>query len=102
MAVQEIMASQSHFTERDAVRRVAELAAGRGFGSQILVDAVRNELRTSNSLIRFENQQGEPRYTTQEMLDIERRMLHSVAHWVISLFVFHRLSGLGLIRILIN
>ncbi|MGE3239520.1 MAG: MobF family relaxase [Pirellulales bacterium] len=77
-AVQEIMASQSHFTERDAMRRVAELAAGRGFGSQVLVDAVRNELRTSDSLVRFENQQGEPRYTTQEMLDIERRMLHSV------------------------
>jgi len=78
-AVQELMASQSHFTERDAVRRAAELVPGRGIGSQILVEAVRHELRTSNSLIRFENQQGEPRYTTQEMLDIERQMLRSIA-----------------------
>ena len=65
----------NHFTERDLVRRMAEFAQGTGLtASEVLVRADR-ELRTSSHVICLGEWEGEVRYTTPQVLDLERKLL---------------------------
>ncbi len=70
--------NQSTFTEKDLVRFVAEQAQTQAIGADLVFETVRQELRRSPELVSLGRQDGEVRYTTQEILDLEQEMLARV------------------------
>jgi len=70
--------SQAHFTERDFVRHVAEASQASGLFAEDVLDCSRTHLRTSQDIVRLGHHYGEERFTTREMMELERRLLSSV------------------------
>lgn len=74
-AIRRITDSESHFPEREVVRRTAEAAQGLGVGGQGVREAVREYLSDSREIVHLGRWRMEERYTTREMLAIEERLL---------------------------
>lgn len=77
-ALTKLTAHQSHFSEREFVRQVAEEAQGRGLSADDSIRTVRSQLEGNSEIVRLGERTGETRYTTKEMLELEKRMLDQV------------------------
>ena len=77
-AVEKITWQQSHFSERELVRYTAELAQTWAIGAETVRQAVRAELRNAGNIVTLGRVEGEKRYTTREMLQLEKEMLKTV------------------------
>lgn len=78
LAAEKLTQSQAHFTERDFIRAMAEEAQARGVFAEELLGSARNHLSISPEIVRLGRHYGEERFTTREMLDLERRLLSTV------------------------
>ncbi len=74
-AVKRLTAGQSHFTQAELLRATLEESQGRGLSSNRVENEVRAALEQSPELVRLGRRGEELRYTSQEMLRIEERML---------------------------
>ncbi len=74
-AIEKLTEHQSHFNRIDLVRRVAEEAQGRGLGASDVLKIANEELATNSEIVGLGNSTGEKRYTTKEILELERSML---------------------------
>ena len=77
-AVEKITWQQSHFSERDLVRYTAEESQVPGIGAEAVRSAVRAELQNKERIVFLGRVDGEKRYTTREMLQVEKAMLFAV------------------------
>ena len=75
VALGRITERESHFAERDLVRFVAEDVEGRGVGALAVRLAVEEFLRSSPDIVALAEVSGEKRFTTKEMLELERAIL---------------------------
>lgn len=66
---------QSHFSERELVRFTAEEAQGRGVGGRDVLSGVTARLTQSPEIVRLGSLRGEERFTTKEVLALEKRLL---------------------------
>jgi len=73
-ALERFTLHDSHFSRRDLVRSLAETAQGRGLGAQE-VYALRYAIMQTRQVILIGQKDREARYTTPEMLEVERRFL---------------------------
>lgn len=71
-AIQKVLESQSFLSERDLIRAVAERVQSIGANSTDLIAKVRSGLK---NLVPLGNLGREAQFTTQEMLDLEKRIL---------------------------
>lgn len=69
---------ESHFSGRDLLRAAAEAVQGRGVHAIEIRDAVKDALIHSKEIVSLGRVKGEIRYTTREILDIEKQMLTSL------------------------
>jgi conjugative relaxase-like TrwC/TraI family protein len=72
-AVRQITDSQSHFFERDLIRRVAEHAITHHLTAGAVLETVRDYLQ-SPEVVRLTPQGGYDRFSTREMIALERRL----------------------------
>lgn len=77
-SIEKITQHQSHFSRRDLVRNVAEEAQGRGLGADQVFSSIEQNLATNKDIIQLGRVNGELRYTTKEMLNLESSMLERV------------------------
>lgn len=70
--------SQAHFTERDFVRHVAEASQASGLFAEDILEHSRAHLRYSPEIVRLGRHYGEERFTTKQMMELEKRLLASV------------------------
>ena len=77
-SVDKITQHQSHFSRRDLVRNVAEEAQGRGIGADDIFSSIEQNLAKNSEIIQLGRVNGELRYTTKEMLELESSMLEKV------------------------
>jgi len=73
-AVEQITKQNAHFPERDLVRFAAQEARGRGVSSANVLEAVRMKM-ASGDLVRLKQEPFEERFTTPEMLKIEKHLI---------------------------
>jgi hypothetical protein len=73
-----ITRQHSHFAERDVLRRAAIAAQAVGISTSLLRDALRRKLFSSPEFVRLGRAKGTIRYTTREMLELEKKMLDQV------------------------
>lgn len=79
LVTDKVTEQQSHFTERDFIRHLAEEAQGRGFGaSEVRASGVAH-LTGSDEIVSLGKYKGEPVYSTREMMELEKSLLDSVA-----------------------
>lgn len=76
-AIKRLTESSSHFSKRELVRFAAEEAQGRGIGTGSLIGAVDEHLEHSKGIVRLGEVESEPRFTTREMLSLEKALLFS-------------------------
>ena len=76
--VEKITAHQSHFTKRDLVRGVSETLQAEGVGASFVLNLVDNRLSCDPSLVHLGVYKGEQRFTTQAMVELEKKMLSQV------------------------
>lgn len=76
-SLKRITDERAHFTELELLRFAAEEAQARGLGIAEVKDSVASAL-LSPSVVRLTDQDEKPRFTTQEMLTVETRMLRRV------------------------
>jgi len=69
-----ITQSQSHFRERDLLRHTAEESQCQGLPAFIIRHTVRQELERSEEIVRLGRVKGEERFTTREMMDLEKAL----------------------------
>jgi conjugative relaxase-like TrwC/TraI family protein len=77
-AVEGITRHESHFSERDLVRRAAEEAQGMGIAASVLRHGVKEALARSPDIVCLGRAKGEIRFTTREMLALEKKMLDQI------------------------
>ncbi len=77
-AAERITRHDSHFPERELVRRAAEEAQAMGVDSKILRHMIKQELTRSPEFVCLGRANGEIRYTTREMLALEKKLLDQV------------------------
>lgn len=78
-ALRRLTEHESHFTKRDFVRRLAEESQGRGvLGARDIQEIVRQELANSKEVVHLGRYKDEERYSTREMVGIEKRMMETV------------------------
>jgi len=75
LACEHLTLSQAHFTERDFVRAMAEEAQVSGLKAEELVDGARKTLAQSSEIIRLGWHNGEDRFTTRAMFELEKSLL---------------------------
>ena len=75
-AVAKVTSEQSHFAEREFVRALADELEGRGVSAGTVLDAAWAYFQSKECLPVGESK-GERRFTTREVLNLERRMLSS-------------------------
>ncbi len=73
-ALKRITHQNSHFSHADLIRRVAEEAAGQGFGADVVRARVTLYLRSKDAVV-IGPKDNEVRYTTLEMVKLESRLL---------------------------
>jgi conjugative relaxase-like TrwC/TraI family protein len=76
-AISGLLASQAHFSEQELLRAVFDAARGRGISPRRVLRAVQ-ALINSNLLFHLSPKARFPRYTTPEMLRIEKAMLAAI------------------------
>ncbi len=76
-AAQKITETQSYFSEKEFVRRVAELCQGRGLGADDVHAAVKKYV--TREAVNLGKWEGEYFYTTKEVIALEEKMLSQVA-----------------------
>jgi len=69
---------QSHFSERELVRLVAEAAQTRGVSAEAVRETVAAHLAGDTRIVRLKAVREEPRFTTVETLVLEERLLQAV------------------------
>jgi ATP-dependent exoDNAse (exonuclease V) alpha subunit len=74
-AAERITRQDSHFPERELVLRAAEEAQTMGIPSSALRHMIKQELARSPEFVRLGRSDGEIRYTTREMLALEKKLL---------------------------
>jgi conjugative relaxase-like TrwC/TraI family protein len=77
-AAARITRHDSHFPERELVRRAAEEAQAMGIPASALRHLVKQELARSPEFVCLGRANGEIRYTTREMLALEKKLLAQV------------------------
>jgi conjugative relaxase-like TrwC/TraI family protein len=77
-SIQKITRQHSHFSERDVLRHAAIAAQAVGISTSLLREALRRKVLSSPELVRLGRAKGTIRYTTREMLDLEKKMLDQV------------------------
>ncbi len=77
-AVERITRQESHFPERELVRRAAEEAQTMGIPTSALRHIIKQELSRSPEFVCLGSAGGEIRYTTREMLALEAKLLTQV------------------------
>ncbi len=77
-ALEELTASQSHFSRGSLIRKLAENAQGTGLGISDLLQTADHYLEQDAHALGIHH--GEPRYTTQGMLELERQLLSTAQH----------------------
>lgn len=77
-AAEKITQRQSHFSRADLVRRTAEEAQGRGLGADAVRRAVQRHLADERGFVRLGRVGGEERFTTREVLALEKQLLARV------------------------
>ncbi len=75
LAVETILTRKSHFSEQELLKASAELATTKPIEVGSLRAAVRETLTHSPEIVRLGVRAGEVRYTTQEMLQTETKLL---------------------------
>ncbi len=78
-AIGEITEHASHFSEIEILRRLAEATQTRGYRIDQIRADVASLLRTDDEIVKLGDIKREARYTTPEMLAIERRMLRAAS-----------------------
>jgi conjugative relaxase-like TrwC/TraI family protein len=76
-AVTRITQNASHFSEAELVRFTAEEAQGRGLDAGLIRDGVKYHLANKNKTVTLGRTDRETRYTTPEMLKLEKQMLEA-------------------------
>lgn len=75
-ALSDITASHSHFTERELLRAVAVECQGRGVCAKDIRERLKEELsRPSGEIMTLASEGGQTRYTTQDVLAAEKRLI---------------------------
>lgn len=77
-AVERVTQGQATFLERDLVRFTAEEAQDKGFGADLSLSAVKDTLVNATEIVRLGVIDGELRFTTKEILEIEKDMMRRV------------------------
>lgn len=77
-AAERITRQDSHFPERELVRRAAEEAQTMGIPASVLRHMIKQELDRSPEFVGLGRSDGEIRYTTREMLALEKKLLAQV------------------------
>lgn len=95
-AIGQITEHASHFSEIEILRRLSEAAQTRGYHIDQIRADVTGLLRADDKIVKLGDVRREPRYTTPEMLALERRMLRAASGgkgmWV------PRISNIELVR----
>ena len=76
-ALEHVINERGHFTETDLLRYSAQEAQCHQVGSEQIIAAVRESLTKGMEIIPLQIVNGERRYTTQEVLDLEKRLFDS-------------------------
>jgi len=79
-AIAQCTKNQSYFTERELVRFAAVEAQGLGLSAGDVLKAVKDELGHSREIVHLGVSKHEERFTTREMLELERNMLEHVRY----------------------
>jgi conjugative relaxase-like TrwC/TraI family protein len=77
-ALARITEHESHFVAQDVVRFAAEAAQCRQVPADAVRAAVADTLRDSPEVVRLGRDRGEERFTTREMMDLEKKLLTTV------------------------
>ena len=77
-ATQKLMQQNSYFGERDLIRAAAEEAQAYPIGYDRLCKTLQEQLTRGPQFVRLGEENGQVRYTTREMLDLERKMLDTI------------------------
>jgi len=94
-ALQALTYHDSHFSARQLVQALAEAAQGRGLNADTVID-LRERLLTSTQVVSLKTRFGEPRWTTPEMLTLEKHALQTADN------LHHRERNLPDARSLVN
>lgn len=79
-ALSRLTEHQSTFFARDLVRRVTDAVQARGtFSGPAIAEAVKQVLKNSEAVVSLEPRHGLARYTTKEMLALERSLFEAAA-----------------------
>ncbi len=78
IAIERITEGRATFTQQELVRFTAEEAQGCGIGAERSIDVARRMLESAPQLVRLGLIDGEIRYTTQEILALEKEMMNRV------------------------
>ena len=76
-ALEQVIRERGHFTETDLLRYSAQEAQCQQVGAKQVISAVRETLTNENLILPLQVVNGERRYTTQEVLDMEKRLFKS-------------------------
>ncbi len=77
--VDKLTDSRSHFTERDAVRAMAEAVQAEGISAEAIRSNVRDYLAQSPDMVRLGVRANLPRFTTKDLFEIEAKMLEKMS-----------------------
>jgi Ti-type conjugative transfer relaxase TraA len=77
-AIERITEGRATFTQHEVVRFTAEEAQGIGIGADRSIEAARDTLANAQQIVPLGLIDGELRYTTQEILELEAKMLAGV------------------------
>ena len=77
-ALKDITRQESHFSERDLLKATLLLAPGSGQSLEELMSAVKTALTEGAGIARLGELNGEVRYSTREIIELEQKMLTAV------------------------
>ncbi|MEM8671127.1 MAG: MobF family relaxase [Planctomycetota bacterium] len=75
--LQKVTHERGHFTETDLLRHAAQEAQCKGVGAKQVISAVQKTLANDTEIVHLQSVGGEPRFTTTEILEIEKRLFES-------------------------
>lgn len=97
-AILRLTQSQAHFTQRDFVRFMAEEAQASGLSAAQVIEGAQARLLHSDDIVRLGRYYGEERFTTKEMLSLEKSLLAATEK--LSQSQAHVVSAEGVMRTL--
>lgn len=80
VAVEVITDQQSHFSEKELLLHAAVATLGTGSDTRTLRDHVKHEIEHSPDIVKLGEHKHEMRYTTREMLSVEKHLLERADH----------------------